>query len=505
MVSALSLGASPSITKTSFTPMSVRDDTLKNKFLDTAESEREKDKAKDFYFVVLLFFSAMDSKIHLEIVGLLKDSKFHVAKSIAEGLKQKFPDAFLDPKIQPLLEFDWHTYLCNKRRLFSDVCPKTSKNFEALCTGERGLSQSGFPLCFKGSVFHRVVPNGWVQGGDISPERKGNGGESIYGPTFEDESFAVSHTKRGTLGMCNKGPHSNGSQFYITLQPTPWMDRTYVAFGQVVEGVDVLRRLEEAPTCNERPKYDCKQSLVSPWSRQPSVPRRHMLLKAGMVGVFRRGRCALLGASAATVSDECTNLGCDACGANSFCQWVNCTTFSVGCYNMSLMGVNETCVNVSCSGESNSIVLSVANIIFTEKGLLTLLFGWCLLLFLFHPVLVLAPCPVTADPTTPSPPTTAHTPVVTTAANGSVTTGNTTIISTVAPTHSSNTTSTASTSTTTGTSSSTTPLNPSPEPHKNTFDAASFIGGIVLVLGLQAVIFFLYKFCKSKDRNYHTL
>ncbi|KAM8726609.1 putative inactive peptidyl-prolyl cis-trans isomerase-like 6 isoform 2-T2 [Acanthopagrus schlegelii] len=259
-----------------------------------------------------------------------------------KGLKQKFPEAFLDPKIQPLFELDWHNYLCDKKRelrgevwqyssslmcflngvllgnekdlaswaknqwsftftrpeafymvltedyyakylqktghhfvfmdvviageapgrllfeLFSDVCPKTSKNFEALCSGERGLSQSGLPLCYKGSVFHRVVPKGWVQGGDISPESKGNGGESIYGPTFEDESFAVAHYKRGILGMANKGPHSNGSQFYITLQPTPWMDRTYVAFGQLVEGVDVLRRLEEAPTCNERPKYECK-------------------------------------------------------------------------------------------------------------------------------------------------------------------------------------------------------------------------------------------------------
>ncbi|XP_071335482.1 probable inactive peptidyl-prolyl cis-trans isomerase-like 6 [Trachinotus anak] len=284
----------------------------------------------------------MDSKVHIEIVGLIKDCNFHVAKSIAEGLKQKFPEAFLDPKIQPLLEFHWHTYLCNKKRelrgevwqyssslmcflngvllgnekdfaswaknqwnftftrpqafymaltedyytkhlqktghqfvfmdieiageavgkllfeLFSDVCPKTSKNFEALCTGEQGLSQSGLPLCYKGSLFHRIVPNGWVQGGDISPESKGDGGESIYGPTFEDESFAVSHSKRGTLGMANKGPHSNGSQFYITLQPTLWMDRTYVAFGQVVEGVDVLKRLEGAPICNERPKYNCK-------------------------------------------------------------------------------------------------------------------------------------------------------------------------------------------------------------------------------------------------------
>ncbi|XP_070843335.1 sialomucin core protein 24 isoform X2 [Chaetodon trifascialis] len=82
---------------------------------------------------------------------------------------------------------------------------------------------------------------------------------------------------------------------------------------------------------------------------------------------------------------------------------------------------------------------------------------------------------------------------------------NATIISTVAPTHSGNMSSTTPSSTSTGTSTGTTSVAPSPDPHKNTFDAASFIGGIVLVLGLQAVIFFLYKFCKSKDRNYHTL
>uniref|UniRef100_A0A3Q1IM26 PPIase cyclophilin-type domain-containing protein n=1 Tax=Anabas testudineus TaxID=64144 RepID=A0A3Q1IM26_ANATE len=280
--------------------------------------------------------------LHVEIVGLIKDRHFHIARSIAEGLKQKFPDVFLDPIIKPLLEFDWRTYLNDKKRelrgdvwqyssnlmcflnnrllgnekdlaswakeqwgftftrpqafymaltedyytkhlkksghqfvfmdieiageavgkllfeLFSDVCPKTSRNFKALCTGELGLSQSGLRLCYKGSLFHRIVPNGWVQGGDISSERRGDGGESIYGPTFEDESFAISHYKRGILGMANKGSHTNGSQFYITLQPALWMDKTYVAFGQVVEGFDILRRLEEAQTCNERPKYECK-------------------------------------------------------------------------------------------------------------------------------------------------------------------------------------------------------------------------------------------------------
>ncbi|XP_046877225.1 probable inactive peptidyl-prolyl cis-trans isomerase-like 6 [Hypomesus transpacificus] len=284
----------------------------------------------------------MTSKVHIEIVGLMKVHNFQIAKGIAEGLKLKFPNSFLDPTIQPLFECDWHGYLSNKKRelrreiwqysshlmcfvnngllgdekdlagwavkewdftfirphalylalaedfyskhlrgtghtfvyldiairgeavgrllfeLFSDLCPKTCKNFQALCTGEEGLSNNDLLLTYKGSLFHRVVPNGWIQGGDILPLAKGTGGESIYGPTFEDESFAVSHSKRGILGMANQGPHSNGSQFYITLQPANWMDRKYVAFGEVIEGTEVLRKLEEVQTYNERPKQECK-------------------------------------------------------------------------------------------------------------------------------------------------------------------------------------------------------------------------------------------------------
>ncbi|MBN3311107.1 PPIL6 protein, partial [Amia calva] len=142
--------------------------------------------------------------------------------------------------------------------LFTDLCPKTSTNFQTLCTGEAGESLGNLHLSYKGSIFHRIVSNGWIQGGDISPGGKGNGGESIYGPTFEDESFAVSHNNRGILGMANKGPHTNGSQFYITLQPAAWMDRKYVAFGQVIEGTEVLEKLEAVPTYNERPKQECK-------------------------------------------------------------------------------------------------------------------------------------------------------------------------------------------------------------------------------------------------------
>ncbi|XP_006840053.1 PREDICTED: peptidyl-prolyl cis-trans isomerase-like 6 [Chrysochloris asiatica] len=140
--------------------------------------------------------------------------------------------------------------------LYCDACPKTCKNFRVLCTGKAGYSQSAIRLHYKDSIFHRVVHNAWIQGGDIVTGR-GDGGESIYGPTFEDENFSIPHNKKGVLGMVNKGPHSNGSQFYITLQSAPYLDRKYVAFGQLIEGTDVLKQLELVPTENERPIPTC--------------------------------------------------------------------------------------------------------------------------------------------------------------------------------------------------------------------------------------------------------
>ncbi|KAM4866168.1 putative inactive peptidyl-prolyl cis-trans isomerase-like 6 isoform 1-T1 [Thomomys bottae] len=141
--------------------------------------------------------------------------------------------------------------------LYSDVCPKTCRNFQVLCTGQAGFSESGIRLHYKDSIFHRIVPNGWIQGGDIVAGR-GDDGESIYGPTFEDENFSVPHNKRGVLGMVNKGHHTNASQFYIILQSAPYMDRKYVAFGQLVEGTEVLKQLELVPTENERPISICR-------------------------------------------------------------------------------------------------------------------------------------------------------------------------------------------------------------------------------------------------------
>ncbi|CAH2252238.1 peptidyl-prolyl cis-trans isomerase-like 6 [Pelobates cultripes] len=141
--------------------------------------------------------------------------------------------------------------------LFSDMCPKTCQNFQTLCTGQAGDSPNGLKLHYKNSVFHRIVKKGWIQGGDIL-SGKGNGGESIFGETFEDENYAIPHNKRGILGMANKGRHTNGSQFYITLQATPYLDKKSVAFGQLIEGSDVLQKLEDIPTYNERPTLDCR-------------------------------------------------------------------------------------------------------------------------------------------------------------------------------------------------------------------------------------------------------
>ncbi|XP_040524574.1 probable inactive peptidyl-prolyl cis-trans isomerase-like 6 isoform X3 [Gallus gallus] len=140
--------------------------------------------------------------------------------------------------------------------LFSDVCPKTCENFRALCEGGVMSPSSGQELTYKNSCFHRLVKPVWIQGGDITG--KGDGGESIYGPTFEDENYAIPHKGRGVLGMANKGRHSNGSQFYITLQPVPYLDKKCVAFGQLIEGTEVLQRLETVPTHNERPRVVCK-------------------------------------------------------------------------------------------------------------------------------------------------------------------------------------------------------------------------------------------------------
>eukprot|EP00667_Euglena_gracilis_P020945 EG_transcript_22793 len=141
--------------------------------------------------------------------------------------------------------------------LYADACPKTAENFRCLCTGEKELTYNGRYLHYQGSAFHRIIPGFMIQGGDYTVG-DGTGGQSIYGAKFEDETFAGKcgkHTGFGCLSMANSGPNSNGSQFFICVADTPWLDGKHVVFGHTVAGHQLLRQIEAVGAPGGQPSH----------------------------------------------------------------------------------------------------------------------------------------------------------------------------------------------------------------------------------------------------------
>lgn len=131
-----------------------------------------------------------------------------------------------------------------KIELFTHLAPKTSENFRQFCTGD--FKRNGAPQGYKNATFHRIIKDFMIQGGDFM-RGDGTGSISIYGDRFADEGFLMKHSGAGFVSMANSGPNSNGSQFFITCAPCDFLDGKHIVFGRVIEGLSVVRRIEETP------------------------------------------------------------------------------------------------------------------------------------------------------------------------------------------------------------------------------------------------------------------
>merc|ERR1719356_1176016 len=164
-----------------------------------------------------------------------------------------------DPEITHKVFFDIKIGDAEPQRvtmgLFGGVVPKTVSNFLHLCTGDKGTGKSGKPLHYKGSKFHRIIPNFMIQGGDFT-RGDGTGGESIYGAKFADENFQLKHTGAGILSMANAGPNTNGSQFFITTVKTQWLDGRHVVFGKIIDGMDIVTKVEAVGSSSGKPQKE---------------------------------------------------------------------------------------------------------------------------------------------------------------------------------------------------------------------------------------------------------
>ncbi|KAF8647965.1 hypothetical protein AX16_006427 [Volvariella volvacea WC 439] len=162
--------------------------------------------------------------------------RFTTAASAGKSFANVFFDIAIDSKPAGRITF----------KLYDDIVPKTAQNFRELATGQHGFG-------YAGSSFHRIIPGFMLQGGDFT-RHNGTGGKSIYGERFADENFKLRHNKPGLLSMANAGPNTNGSQFFITTVVTEWLDGRHVVFGEVVDGMDVVKQIEATGTESGAPR-----------------------------------------------------------------------------------------------------------------------------------------------------------------------------------------------------------------------------------------------------------
>jgi peptidylprolyl isomerase len=198
------------------------------KYLRTIIDDKQKEKAQREKTMFKNFFktSVYDDKPAIE-----------KPKDVPDEVIPTNPKVYFDIKIgekEPKrVEFE----------LFLDKVPKTAINFKNLCVGNTENPKQ----TYKGTIFHRVIKNFMMQGGDYE-NANGTGGASIYGRTFEDEKFYYKHSKEGLLSMANSGPNTNGSQFFITFKETSWLDGKHVIFGKVIKGMDIVKEVEQIET-----------------------------------------------------------------------------------------------------------------------------------------------------------------------------------------------------------------------------------------------------------------
>ena len=197
----------------------------------------------DALFVYWLILTAQRAFFGSGAMANLSLFKKKFTSAMTEGLPVKAPnpwvffDISIGGKAAGTLIFE----------LRQDLVPMASENFRCLCSGKmekKSVNKSlGKRLHFKGTRFHRILPGVMLQGGDVI-RGDGTAGESIYGDTFEDENFLLRHTGPGVLSMANSGPDSNSSRFFLSTAKTEWLDEKHVVFGYVLQGHDVLRKME---------------------------------------------------------------------------------------------------------------------------------------------------------------------------------------------------------------------------------------------------------------------